>query len=88
MLWYNTYENEEFREVTEGLYRFFFAQTDKLRIDRETANHLLRTYRAFVEGFLLLVIHDSFGNPLSVKESFELSLEVLVSGMKPYENKA
>lgn len=88
MLWYNTYENEEFREVTEGLYRFFFAQTDKLRIDREAANHLLRTYRAFVEGFLLLVIHDSFGNPLSVKESFELSLEVLVSGMKPYENKA
>ena len=59
---------------------------DKLHIDQVVANHLLRTYRAFLEGFLLLVVHDSFGNPISVNDSFELSLDVLISGIKQYES--
>ena len=35
-----------------------------------------------VTGFLLLVIHNSFGNPISIEKSFELSLDVLIGGMK------
>lgn len=50
MLWYNKYKSEELIKATEKVYTFFFAQTDKLHIDREVANHLLRTYRAFLEG--------------------------------------
>ena len=59
-------------------------QTDKLKIDRSVADHLLRTYRAFLEGFSLLVIHHSFGNPISIEESFEISLNVLLKGIEPY----
>ncbi len=87
MLWYNKYQSEELVQATEKLYEFFFAQTDKLKISRENANHLLRTYRAFLEGFALLVIHKSFGNPISIEESFELSLDVLVKGMAQFEEK-
>ena len=47
MLWYNKYSDDSLLEATEGLYSFFFEQTDNLSIDREVANHLLRTYRAF-----------------------------------------
>lgn len=86
MLWYNKYKSEELVQATRKVYTFFFAQTDKLHIDRVIANHLLRTYRAFLEGFLLLVVHDSFGNPISVNDSFELSLDVLISGIKQYES--
>lgn len=86
MLWYNKYESEELLQATEKVYRFFFAQTDKLHIDKTTANHLLRTYRAFLEGFSLLVIHNSFGNPISIEESFEMSLDVLIKGMEQYED--
>ena len=50
------------------------------------ANHLLRTYRAFLEGFSLLVIHNSFGNPISIDESFDISLNVLLNGIEEYEN--
>ena len=71
--------------ATEKLYDFFFAQTDKLKISRESANHLLRTYRAFLEGFSLLVIHNSFGNPISIEKSFELSLDVMIKGMEQFE---
>ena len=47
-------------------------------------NHLFRTYRAFLEGFIMLQIHNSFGNPISIDESFEISMNVLISGMEQY----
>ena len=84
MLWYNKYQNDELKEATEGLYNFFFAQTDKLGITREKSNHLLRTYRAFLEGFILLEQHNSFGNPISLEESFDVSLKVLIEGIKQF----
>lgn len=82
MLWYNSYENEQLRSSTEGLYHFFLLQTDKLGIDRNLANHLLRTYRSLLEGFILLVIHDSFGNPVSVEESFQISIDFFINGLE------
>ena len=87
MLWYNKYKSPELIEASEKIYDFFFTQTDKMNIARESANHLLRTFRAFLEGFLLLVIHNSFGNPISIEESFELSLDVLIGGMKKIKRK-
>ena len=86
MLWYNTYENEELRLVSEGLYKFFFSQTDKLGIERSMANHLLRTYRSLIEGFILLVIHNSFGNPVSIEESFQISIDMFTNGLEKYRN--
>ena len=81
MLWYNTYENEGLKLVSEGLYTFFFSQTDKLGIERNMANHLLRTYRSLIEGFILLVIHNSFGNPVSIEESFQISIDMFTKGL-------
>lgn len=87
MLWCNSYANEEIISITKGLYAFFFAQTEKLGIEIEIANHLLRTFRSLVEGFALLVIHNSFGNPVSIDESFQISLEVFTSGIEKYSEK-
>ena len=84
MLWCNSYANDELIDVTKGLYSFFFAQTEKLGIEIQTANHLLRTFRSLVEGFALLVIHNSFGNPVSINESFRISIEVFIGGIKQY----
>lgn len=81
------YESPELVQATEKLYDFFFAQTDKLKISREAANHLLRTYRAFLEGFSLLEIHNSFGNPIPIEESFNLSIDVMIKGMEQFEVK-
>lgn len=85
MLWYNKYSGDALMDATEGLYKFFFAQTDSLGIDRTTANHLMRTYRSFLEGFIMLQIHNSFGNPISIKKSFDVSMNVLISGMEEYK---
>ncbi len=84
MLWYNKYSDEDLLEATEGLYSFFFEQTDQLGIERTVANHLLRTYRAFLEGFIMLQLHNSFGNPISIDESFEISINVMISGIDQF----
>lgn len=82
MLWYNKYSSDELKNATEGLYKFFFEQTGKMGIVLKKANHLMRTFRAFLEGFILLENHNSFGNPILIEESFEISLQVLIEGMK------
>ena len=86
MLWYNKYSDASLLEATEGLYTFFFEQTDSLKVEREIAGHLLRTYRAFLEGFIMLQIHNSFGYPISIEESFEISINVLISGIEQYRS--
>ncbi len=84
MLWYNNYSDETLLSAAECLYTFFFNQTDNLGIDHEVANHLLRTYRAFLEGFIMLQIHNSLGNPISIDESFRVSMNVMISGIEQY----
>ena len=84
MLWYNTYENEDLKILSEGLNTFFFSQTDKLGIERNMANHLLRTNRSLIEGFILLVIHNSFGNPVSIEESFQISIDMFTNGLDAF----
>ena len=49
------------------------------------SSHLMRTIRGFLEGFALLGNNGAFGHSASIDESFELSLEVLIAGMKTLE---
>ncbi len=85
MLWYNRYGNDRQQEVTKDLYDGFFKLTKKIGISDYYANHFLRTIRAFLEGYLLLLNHGAFGNPISVDESFELSLDVLLEGITKWK---
>ena len=87
MLWYNKYQEKETQGVTEKLFSICFAITSSLNISEENCNHLIRTFRAFLEGFCLLVNNNAFGHSLSVEESFDLSLKVMIGGMKELEGK-
>lgn len=85
MLWYNKYKSDAARDVTEGIFSIWVKITSSLHISEENCNHLIRTFRAFLEGFSLLANNNAFGHPLPVEESFELSLKVLKAGMKELE---
>ena len=87
MLWYNKYQDEETRRSTENLFSLCFQITASLHISAENCNHLIRTFRAFLEGFCLLVNNNAFGHALPVADSFDLSLQVLIAGMKELEGK-
>ena len=86
MLWYNKFQNMETMEATSGLFSVLFKVTSSINISEEHCNHIIRTLRGFLEGFSLLVNNGAFGNPISIEESFELSLNVLLEGIKTLEN--
>ena len=85
MLWYNKFENDETNSATKKLFSVVFKVFSSLNISQEDSEHLMRTFRSFLEGFALLVNHNAFGNPISINDSFELSLKVLMAGMKTLE---
>lgn len=85
MLWYNKYQNDEAGRVTDRLFLICSKITASLNISDENCNHLFRTFRAFLEGFSLLVNNHAFGHTLPIEDSFNLSLKVLIAGMKELE---
>ena len=85
MLWYNKYENIEKEHATTRLFNIVFKVMRPLNITDDNINHIIRTLRSFLEGFSLLVNNNAFGNPISIKESFDLSLEIIMNGIKSLE---
>lgn len=82
MLWYNKFQDEETVEATKKLFCVLFKIMGILNISEENINHLIRTFRGFLEGYALLVNNGAFGNLISIRESFELSVEVLLDGIR------
>lgn len=85
MLWYNKYETQENNNSTARLFELLFKVMRALDISEDNINHSIRTLRGFLEGFSLLVNNNAFGNPISIKESFDLSLEIIMNGIKSLE---
>lgn len=82
MLWYNKFQNEEAAEATAELLAVIFKVTRSLDIPDNYCFHLIRTFRGFLEGFFLLVNNGSFGHPLPITDSFEISVNILIAGIK------
>ena len=87
MLWYNKYADEETLEATKLLFSIMYSLFTQINIPRWKAEHIIRTFRSFLEGFSLLVNNDSFGHSASIDESFDISLDILIAGMKAQEEK-
>ncbi|MFR2692951.1 MAG: hypothetical protein ACLTBV_20535 [Enterocloster bolteae] len=80
MLWYNKYQDKETQGVTEKLFSICFAITSSLNISEENCNHLIRTFRAFLEGFFVGQ-QQCLWPSSAVEESLTLSLKVMIGGM-------
>ncbi len=87
MLWYNQFESDETAETISESFTALIKIMGTLGISELNACHLIRTFRGFLQGFSQLVNHGAFGNPISVDDSFEISLNVIVEGMKSFERK-
>ena len=85
MLWYNKYDSIEKDNATKRLFNILFKIMKTLNISDDNINHIIRTLRGFLEGFCLLVNNNAFGNPISIKESIDLSLKIIINGIKTLE---
>ena len=72
-------------EATVKLFSLLFRVLQPLNISDNHIEHIIRTLRGFLEGFALLVNNNAFGNPISIKESFDLSLDIILNGIKSLE---
>jgi hypothetical protein len=57
----------------------------KQKYTSEDLNYGDNDTRATKEQNVLLVNNNAFGNPISIKESFDLSLDIIFNGMKSLE---
>ncbi len=87
MLWYNKYDDEKTIKVTKRLYELMFKVASTLNISEKNTRHIIRTMRSFLEGFVLLIKNNSFGNAIPIDESFDISIEILINGIKSLEDK-
>lgn len=85
MLWYNMYAHKD--NTLSNLFVRIFDVLKPLGYNDDIINHFIRTLRAFLEGYVLLVNNNAFGNPLSIKESFDVSLNLLIEGLKQMKNR-
>jgi hypothetical protein len=81
------FTNDEMQDATKGFFSVIYKIFSTLNISQKNCDHLIRTYRAFLEGYVLLVNNKAFGHPLSIEDSFEISLQVLKAGTKTLERK-
>lgn len=81
MLWYNKFATDENKNATTKSFELIFKILRPLNINDENIHHIIRTLRSFLEGFALLVNNNAFGNPISIDESFEISLNIILDGI-------
>ncbi len=67
------------------LFTMLFKVMKSLNISDDNINHIIVNIKGFLEGFSLLVNNNAFGNPISIRESFDLSLEIIMNGIKSLE---
>lgn len=82
MQWYNMYQSEENLQATEEIVAVLFQVLSAYDLQEEQKVHIVRMFRVFLQGFLMVEIHGGFGNPVSITESFDFSLEILLNGIK------
>lgn len=81
MQWYNMYKSDEHLQATDELVSILFQVLDGYELLEEQKVHIVRMLRGFLQGFLAIENHDGFGNSLSIDDTFDLSLQILLNGI-------
>lgn len=81
MQWYNMYQTNEYLQATEGLVSVLFQVLDAYDLMEEQKVHVVRMLRGFLQGFSTIESHNGFGNPLSIEDTFHLSLKIILDGI-------
>ena len=79
--WHNSYTSELNKEITKGVITSLYAILDSLDFSDEKKMHVLRSLRGFVEGYAMLELHGSFGDKISLDESFAYGVDAMIAGI-------
>lgn len=81
MQWYNMYRSEKDLEATAGIVEVLFQVLDGYDLVEDQKVHLVRMFRGFLQGFLNVECHGGYGNPMSIEQSFDFALGIILGGI-------
>lgn len=85
---YRRFVDEECKHATDGIFRVTSRIFAVYELDSVQMRHLTRTFRGFLQGFLTLSVNNLFTDSLDIKESFDMSVEILIAGIGKLGRKA
>ena len=53
-----------------------------LYLQEEQKVHIVRMFRVFLQGFLMVEIHGGFGNPTPLNDTFGFALKTILNGIR------
>ena len=88
MQWYNMYQSEEHLQATQGTVSILFQVLEAYGLTEDQKVHIVRTLRAFLQGFTSIEIHGGYGNPMSLNETFDFALKTILNGIRDLQGGA
>lgn len=78
---YRRFVDAESKQATDGIFKVTSQIFSVYNLNSVQKTHLIRTFRGFLQGFLTLAVNNLFTDSIDIKESFDLSVNVLIAGV-------
>lgn len=86
--WHNSYHSDMNKRATKSIIQSLYQVLDAYNMTEEQKLHILRILRGFVQGFSTIETHGGFGDPLSVNDSFDFAIEIIINGINALQQGA
>ena len=81
MMWFNQNNSLEAGQISEDLTKLTALVLSAYGLDDEEKIHASRMFRSFLQGFSSLVNTKSFADPVSIENSFDFAIDILLKGL-------
>jgi len=81
MMWYNQHSSQEAAQTTVGLTKLISLVLSAYNLKEDEKIHTSRMFRSFLQGFCSIANNNSFADPISVDESFDFAVELLIGSL-------
>lgn len=78
---YNQHNTQETKAATSDLISTLRQVLSAYNLSAENEVHIIRIFRSFLQGYVYLIKNDSFGKAVSVQDSFNVAVDVLLKGL-------
>ena len=87
MLWYNQNISQEAKQTTDELTKLVGLVLEVYKLKEDDKIHASRMFRSFLQGFCSIENNNSFADPISIDETFDFAVEILIQGLHIWQNK-
>jgi len=81
MMWINQNSSIEVGQAVGQLSKLVAMVLASYNLNESELIHVSRIFRSFLQGFSSIAINGSFADPVSIDESFEFGVEMLLKGI-------